>query len=479
MADNIAVVEPTTDKEAIAKANAETIRKQGEQDISGQSTSPTIDVEISAGNALDRLRDAAIREAEPTEEEKAAAEKEAAEKAAAEAAAKAAAAGTPPPEPTEAEKLAAAAALETAEKAAAAAKQAEEIQKRSDEIFKSAPTLPPNASPKSGEAFSAVKRIAAEQIGDLTRQIADLTKANQELTTKASAPIPQEITQELETLRDFRAKLDVETDPRWKSFDAKINENNEFIYAQLKKAPTITAAVIDEIKKYGGPANVNMEKILATVADPTLKRTIEASLKDIEMTDFQKSQAIEKAKSDIKKYQEDRSKEWQESLNAHNTTTKKALDELTGKIPWLNQVKVAATASEDQKKAAEAHNAYAANMKKELDAAATDDTPEMRALLLVGMVNSFRFEEALKAEVTAHNAAKESLKTIEATHKKQVDELNATISRLKASGTSRLRTSAAPAGGATNQPEAPKFDESAGSALDRLRQQKIEASRGT
>ncbi len=478
MADEI-IVEPTTDKAEIEKQNLETIRKQGEQDLSGHSTASGIDVEASAGSALDQLRNAAIAQqkvdagepTEPTEAEK----KAAADKAAAEEAAKKAASNTQPTPgatPTDAEKAA-------ADKAAAEAARAEEIQKKSDEIFKSAPSLPPNASPRSGESFAAVKRIAAEQITDLSRQLEESKKSIAELTAKTQEPVPKEITQELETLREFRAKLDIELDPKWKQFDSKISESNEFIYAQLKKVPAITDAVIADIKKYGGPAYVNMEKILATVTDPTIKRIVETKLADIEMTDYQKSQAIEKAKADVKKYQEERSKEWEQSLTAHNTSTKKAMDDMTAKIPWLNKITVDPKLDEAKRKQAEAHNQYAETMRKQLDEASQDDSAEMRALLLVGMVNSFRFEDALKAETAAHTASKEQLTTIEAKHKKEVDDLTATITRLKAAGTSRLRTSAAPAGGGTPPPAEPSVNETAGSALDRLRQQKIEAARTT
>lgn len=465
MADIAPVVEPTLDKTEIEKQNAETIRKQEAQDLSGHTTASDIDVTAPTGSALDSLRDAAIaqKKSELDTETPPAPVKELtdAEKAAAE----------------EAAKLATAAAAETAEKAAEETRRKEELQKQSETLFKDSPALPPNASPKSAEAFAAVKQRAAEQVSELTRQKSDLEKQVAELTAKANAPVPKEITDELESLRDFRAKLDVETDPKWKEFDAKVGESNEFIYAQLKKTPGITDATIADIKKLGGPAYVNMEKILAFVKDPTSKRLIEAKLSDIEMTDFQKNQAIEKAKADVKKYQEQRSKEWEEGAVAHNSNTKKALDGLTAKVPWLNKVAVDPKLDDAKKAAAEAHNTYADNMRKQLEAAAADDSAEMRALLLVGMVNSFRYEEALKAEVEAHAAAKKELGGIQVAHKKEMDALNETVNRLKATNKSRLRDSSAPPGGGTPAPVVASPNETAGSALDRIRQQKIEASR--
>jgi hypothetical protein len=460
MADAIPV---ELDKDKIAAHNAEIIQKQAAQDISGGSTSP--DLSLPSGGALDNLRNAAIaqKKAEAGDEGVAPAVPEvvpaAAPAAAPEAAAPAAAAPSVTPA---ADALAKAKADADAKLAEEKTRQLEETRKQADELFKGVASLPPNASPKSSEAFAAVKMKAAEEISKLQAKVEELAKVKQELEVKAATPLTDEVKKELETLREFRARLDVETDPKWKQFDNDIAKHNEFIYAQLGKA-NLPATVIEDIKKYGGPANVNMEKILAAVTDPTSKRIIEAKLADIEMIGYSKEQAISKAKEDVKKYQEERAKEWEASATQHNTATKASLDALTSKIAWLNKVPV--EGDEAAKKAAEAHNTYAEAMRKELEVAAGDDSAEMRATLLIGMANLFRLQTAYDIESKAHTQLKES-------HKKEVDELTATVARLKAAGTNRLRTSTAPAGGAP-APTTPSLTESAGDALDRLRAQKM------
>lgn len=455
-----------TDKEAIAKNNAEVIAAQAAQDISGKGTAPELGV--STGSALDKLRETAIAQKkaeagelpEPPKPTAPAATPEVTPKPAAPAA----------PEPSEADKLAKAKADADAELKRKQEAETEALKQQADELFKNVAPLPPNSSPAAGESFKALKQQAATQIRDLSKQVEDLTKAKAELEEKTKNPIPQEVSQELEDLRQFRARLDIETDPKWKQFDAKVAQENEFIYAQLKKSE-IPEKTIEEIKKLGGPVKVNMEKILVAVTDPVTRQVITSKLADIEVAGYQKEQAIQKAKADTQKYIEERQREWEETATSHNSATKKAIDGIVSKVPWLNKVQVDLKADESKRKEAEAHNAYAEAMRKELDLAAGDDSAEMRATLLVGMVNLFRLQ-------TAHDLLVKDSKAKEDESAKKITELTATVERLKAAGTTRLRTTVPPAGGAT-APVTASVNERPGDALDRIRAQKIQQQQQT
>jgi hypothetical protein len=455
-----------TDKEAIAENNAKVIAANAAQDLSGHSTAPNLGA--STGSALDRLRETAIaqKKAEAGEPIEPAAPAPPNPGVVPEVTPKPAT----PAEPTEAEVLAKAKADADAEIERNKLAEAEALKTQTEELFKNVPPLPPNTSAKAGESFTALKQQAATQIRDLAKQIEDLTKAKTELEAKTKEPIPQEITKELEDLRQFRARLDIETDPKWKQFDAKVEQENEFIYAQLTKA-SIPAKTIEDIKKLGGPVNVNMEKILAAVTDPVTRQVITAKLADIEMTGYQKEQAIQKAKQDTRKYIEERQKEWEESTTSHNSATKKAIDNIVSKVPWLNTIEIDLKADEAKRKEQEAHNTYASAMRKELELASTDDSAEMRATLLVGMVNLFRLQ-------TAHDLLDKAHKAAGVESKKKIDELSATVERLKAAGTTRLRTSGSPASETTAAVK-PSVNEKPGDALDRIRAAKLQQQQAT
>lgn len=448
MADEII---PQT-KEEIEAANLVAIEAQKAQDISGQSTA-TSAVTDDTHAAFDNFQadvkkkadEVAAVEDPPVVEPDAA--KVAADKAAADAAQSA-------EQKAAADKVVAdEAARKTAEDAA--------LKTAADGIFKDAPSLAPNASPKSSEAFAHVKIHAAREISRRDSELEALRKEKAELTEKLKSPIPAETAKELEDLRAFRIRLDIEADPKFKSFDQKVASANEFIYAQLRKAPAITDDIIKQIKEHGGAEKVNMEKILAAVTDPTTRRLIEMKLAEIEITADDKKKAIEAVKSDVAKYQQDREKEWAANANAHNTRTADHLKQLAAKIPWLNPVTVDPKADEPTRKNLEAHNQYAEKLRKEIEIASTDDSPEMRATLLVGMANLFRLQAAYDLVSKDAEAAKKSLA-----------EATETIARLKNASISRLRdTNAVKSGQEVQQKKENQFTESAAEAMERMRRE--------
>ena len=457
--------------EEVAAANAEAIRKQAAQDLAGHSNAPSFDK--STVDSLDELRAKIVAEknaAEPAEvaakaeaDKKAADEAKAAEDAkalAAKAEAGDADAALEVQKQAEARKLADAAAAKASEDAAA-------LKTKADELFKDAPTLAPNASPKSAEAFSQIKARAAQEINTRDAKIAALEAEKAELSAKANLPVPAEVTKELESLREFRARLDIEADPKFKTFDTEISKTAEFIYTQLKRSDKITPKIIEDIKALGGPQNVAMEPILALVNDATTRRIIESKLAEVEMTAYNKTQAIEAAKANVKKFQEEREKEWSGAATSHNDATKAQLEAIAAKVSWLQEVKPdpKATDKAAAEAAAKAHNETAKRFRGELDLAIQDDSPNMRATLMLGMVQLFRLQAV--HEATVKNAARLEASLAEATK---------TMDRLKAAGASRLRTSGAPEGGhITAASKNLDYNEKAGDAMDRLRAERARA----
>lgn len=305
-------------------------------------------------------------------------------------------------------------------------------RKRADEIFKDSPSLPSNASPKSTEAFSSVKIKAAQEISAKEAEIEKLRKEKEELVAKLKDPVPDELKKELDDHRNWRAKLDIETDPKFKSFDKTVSESREFIYAQLRKSPAVGQAVIDEIKKYGGPENIQMEKIFEAMKDPTIQRLVESKIADIEMAKFNKEQAIKSAKDNVNQYLADRQKTWDESATAHNTATQSRLDQLTGKLEWLKE-----------KAGDTEHNKFVSEVQGHIKNGLQDDSPEMRAIMLAGMAQLLYLQRV-------HDGAKSTLEAERKSHeetKKLLAETNATLEKLKKASVSRLRESAAPPGG--------------------------------
>lgn len=332
-----------------------------------------------------------------------------------------------------------------------------EVAKRADEIFKGTPSLPPGASPKSSEAFSAVKIKAAQEISARDRELEETRAKLTEAEAKLSQGLDPEVQRELEEHRAWRAKLDVEHDPKFKEFDKQVSSSQEFIYAQLRKSSAITADVIDQIKKHGGPENVNLEKIFASIKDPTMQRIVEAKVADIEMAKFNKEQAIRAAKENIGAYQEQQQKAYSENVGAHNKATQKVFSQYVSKFPWFSEKPVDSKADEPTRKAAEVHNTFLKETKGQLDAAMSDDTPEMRALLLAGMAKLLYVENLRAGEKTQLDKVT-----------KELAEANAKIEKFTKASVSRLRETGAAPGGKVEKPKPVDFNVRAEDALDAI-----------
>jgi hypothetical protein len=436
MPDNIPV-EKKGGFEDPAENNAAVAQKLAAQDILGQSMAPKDDG--SASSALDALAKSAEEtkkkadEAPPVEDKK-----------------------TPEELAKEAE------ATKVAE---AAAKEAEKERARADELFKDSPGLPPGASHKSAESFAAIKIRAAKEIAAREAELEKLRKEHADAQEKLKNTAPPESVKELEELRQWRAKLDIEADPKFKEFDKTVEQTREFIYSQLSRSPVVTPEIIAEIKKHGGPENVQMDKIFAAIKDPTLQRTVEAKLADIEMVKFSKNKAIESARANVAAYVEERSKSATQALTNHNTATEKHFGELSGNLKWLSDRPVDPKADEATRKGAEEHNAFVATTKQNLAAALKDDSPEMRAIMLAGMAQLFYLQRVHDGTIAENEGLKKSLADVTGKYDK-----------LRQGSVSRLRESGAPPGGSTTPAANPsdQFHKTATQSLDDIAKQVME-----
>lgn len=411
-------------------ANNEKVIRESEQQGADKVTNPQ-DI-ADTRSALDKLMEGAGKEIlkpviEPTPEEKA---------------------------KVEADKLA-------AEKAAG---EREAHLKKSEDYFKDTPGLPAGASPKSSEAFASIKIKAAQEISAREAKLEELQKQLAEAQEKLKSPVPPEVERELKEHREWRAKLDVDHDPKFKEFEKAISSSQEFIYAQLRKSPAVTDKVIDEIKKYGGPENVNMTKLFESIRDPVMQRLVESKIADIEMSKFNREQAIKSAKDNIGQYISEREKASGEAATAHNTATAKHLEAFHGQMSWLSEKTVDPKADDATKKSVAEYNKFIAETKQSMAVALKDDSAEMRALMIAGM-GQLMLERRVSAGQVAENAAL----------KKENAELKEKIAKFKEGSTSRFRETAAPADGKVPKAEEKDlYHKPTAQALDDIAKQVME-----
>lgn len=424
--------------EDLEKKNKEVAQKLESQ---GKETATPKPEELAAtGDALDALAATKNPDAKPEEGQ----EPPVVEPAATE---------PTPEQKVEAEKKAA------EEKAAADAKTA--LESKANDLFKDSPQLSERASPKSAEAFSAIKIKAAQEISARESKIEELSKKVAEFEEKLKNPIPPELEKEVTALREFQAKMDVNFDPKFKQYDAKIESTRDFIYAQLKKSPAIPEKTIAEIKSIGGPELVNMTKVFEAIKDPTMQRIIESKIADIENIKYEKEQAVSQAKTNVSEYMAQREKQFSEAVNQHNTLTKQHLDSMVGQLPWFKDRQAKPDGTD--KAEVEDHNKFVATTRQQLEQASQDDTPQMRAILLTGMVQLFNVQReaaSLKAQLAASQ--------------KNLAEITKKWEAVRNAGVSRIRESQAPAGKTALPEKKDGVNTDTSGSLDALARQVIE-----
>lgn len=431
---------PLPTAEEVAVQNAETIARVKAQEGTPQ---PNPLEQKAAGDALDSL----LKEAEAKEK----------------------AEGTPPvepkpevtPKPEDAD-AATKAAAEAAKTADAEKAARDEELKKADDIFKDAQGLPQGASVKSHEAFSSIKIKAAQEISKLNSELETLRKETATLRESGTRPTPEieQLKKEHEELKQWRAKMDVDFDPKFKEFDKETNDVREFIYAQLRKSSAITDKTIAEIKKFGGPDKIVMGPIFEAIKDPVTQRLVESKLADIELAKYKKEQAISQTKENVAQYMQAREQELAKTATATHEDTKKELDAMWNALDWTKPQTPKQGATEAEKKALENHNTFVTGMRKEIDAAMADNSPKMKATLLTAVAQLFNLQ-----------GVHDQLKTAHAALEKEATELRVYKTKIKDATRGRQQESQAAAAAASVAKPKDLFNTHAADGLDAIAKQ--------
>lgn len=315
--------------------------------------------------------------------------------------------------------------------------------------------LPPYAKPSTAASFEKVKTLARQEISQRDTQISELTEKVSKLEGEVKNRLSPEETKELEELRQWRKSFDVESDPSFKSFDARVSSNDEAIYAHMKKQG-LPDEKIEEMKALGGPAYVNWEHFFK-VLPASSRRYIEAKLVDSELAGEQKREAVEKAKADADGFLKQRDEKAKAAAEKGRSEVRSAVDSYVEKLEWTKEQRVPANATPEQKKSIEARNDFAKNIRKQIDDWVKDESPASRAEMVVGTAMAYYYKAAYEARDKAVSAAK-----------KEAEELRAELDKVKKAGGAGRRSNAP----TTSAPKA-KVDllTPASDALDALRAQ--------
>lgn len=295
--------------------------------------------------------------------------------------------------------------------------------------------LPPHTKPKTAESFANVKNLARTKIAAIEKE-RDEQKARADKAEEAAkkAPTPEE-TKELEELRAFRRKVDVEADPSFKEFDTKSTRNVDMIYSKLE-ASGFDKETIAKIKEMGGPASVNWDDLESKGKIPTsLRRYVQGKLFENDDLKEQKKLAIDAAKKNADEYLKNREAEMAKSEDDLVQETAKEWDGLKPKVDWLVKQEITDKMKPEEKALAEEHNKLVEGIETDLKDALQDTSPRMKALLIAGYAVGRKMSWEFTRLKTATDAKIASLT-------KDLEAANSRLERIKGASPGRVNSSA-------------------------------------
>jgi len=366
------------------------------------------------------------------------------------------------PDPAKVAADAAATAAEEVRKAEEA-KQAEEAADRAAAAADpfTEHQLPEGVKPKSAQAFENLKVAAREKVaevaGQLTTANTELSKLREELdaTKKLVGKLSPETEQELTTLRNEHAMLDVQNAPEIKKFDADAVTTTENIYKKLLDSGVVEQSAIDKIKELGGPAAVDWEPILEKLTFND-RQVIGMLLTDIERAKMGKEAALKNASSKAGEFLAQRTEQNTKVVRDHAM-------EIVKTFPWMALKEVPANATAVQKQEVDSWNAsQQLAMTKLNEFLGRSGDPTAFAELAVGTVLAYQYAARYEHSEKAYKESSTALAAVT----KERDELKAKIEAIKKAQVPRNRGDAVVPAPATKK--SAEFETTGTEALDNL-----------
>jgi len=342
--------------------------------------------------------------------------------------------------------------------------------------------LPPHAKQKSAESFAQVKLLAKQAVEEVSAKLEERNQKLQEAEAKIEelskksekTALTPELEQELNDLRAFRQKMDVEADPSFKTWDAKISENVDLIYAKMKSAG-VGEETLKAIKELGGPDQVDWDA-LSDKVPAALKRYIEGKIFENDDLAEKKKQAIAAAQKNAGEFLKTREAEYAKKSEGFGAEVKGAFEkDLLPKFDWMKPRTATDKSTDEEKKAIEAHNQWLKSIQGDIDAAVQDNSPGMKAVLVASYVQLQHSRMSHDADKAAFKTKEAAWATEKADMEKKLNEANGLLERIKKSSTGRLNSNAPAPGTPASKPKV-DVNMSTGDALDAHRAA-LEASR--
>ncbi|NBW10611.1 MAG: hypothetical protein EBR82_21560 [Caulobacteraceae bacterium] len=316
-----------------------------------------------------------------------------------------------------------------------------------------------DASQKTKDTFANLKEISSARIKEKNEEIARI-KAEQQAAIEAAkqaaieeakkqAVLPEDLQKEIDELRQLRARVDVESDPKFKEqFDSKKDSNYEAIYKELALYG-LKESELKVLRKIGESEKIENITEMAEKLPPASRMRIEAKLFDNLNLSDARDKALKDARDRAQQIWQEREGQTKAQLETAKAEREKAVSSFKSH-EIFKKSEIPANTPPEQRKKLEASNQHREKLQKLYDEVVNDDTPMAKAEAAFGLVLAHQFKSELDVTKSELAAAKKELEGIK--------------KRSGVSDKGRLVNIAADG----SRPKTPSFDDDAGSSLDDL-----------
>lgn len=318
-----------------------------------------------------------------------------------------------------------------------------------------------DASQKTKDTFANLKQLSAEGLkaakAELARERAERQKAIEDAAKAAreevlkQAQVPDDVKNELEELRRLRARVDVESDPKFKEqFDTKREANYEEVYGVLAKYG-LKESELKVLRGLGESEKIENITEMAAKLPPADKLKIEAKLFDNLNISDAREKALKDAREQAQKLHAEREQQTKAAQEQQTKAVQDAVTKFKGEALFKKR-EVPANTPAEEKKRIDAHNAFVDKLGKLFDDVVGDPAPAAKVEAAYGLVLAHQF----KAQLDSANGQIAALKK----------ELDGIKKRSGIADKGRLVNTPTEKSGA--RPAASSEDFDAGSSLDAL-----------
>lgn len=269
--------------------------------------------------------------------------------------------------------------------------------------------MPPNMSEKQQSNWRKLTSKLTESASQAKQYAAEVELLRQRIAEQQQT---QQLPEDYNELRQFRAIFDLKNDPGFKQkYDQPISNISEGIYGILRKHKA-SDEVIKSIQDAGGPGKVspawwkrNIIDKLAATDDFVDARRLEGAIASIQDFETARERDLQMATQHQETWMQQRQQEYEQAAERDSNTINDYVEQITKEHPWARYQEIPKGATQEQIAQIEKHNAFVEDLSEKFVSALNPKSAQEKAAIASAaalshvLVTQLRTEQSMRAEM--------------------------------------------------------------------------------